>query len=87
MAAIIGGFDLDLVTLIHLCECELRIQKILLRAPVSGGETIFDLPRLRICLDCVQVIIMKCMNRNARWTVGVKRVDTILQNLAQSTDL
>jgi hypothetical protein len=27
------------------------------------------------------------MNRNARWTVGVKRVNTILQNLAQLTDL
>jgi hypothetical protein len=27
------------------------------------------------------------MSRNAQWTAGVKRVDTILQNLAQLIDL
>jgi len=54
---------------------------------MSAGETVLDLPRLRICLDRVQVVIMKCMSRNARWTTGVKRVNTILQHLVQSANL
>jgi len=54
---------------------------------MSARETVLDLPRLRIYLDRVQVVIMKCMNRNARWTTGVKHVNTILQNLVQSTNL
>ncbi len=54
---------------------------------MNARETVFNLPRLCIYLDRVQVVIMKCMSRNARWTAGVKRVDTVLQNLAQSTDL
>jgi len=54
---------------------------------MNTGETVFDLPRLCIYLDHVQVIIMKCMSRNVRWTTSVKCVNTILQNLAKSTKL
>jgi hypothetical protein len=59
----------------------------LFRAIVNVGETILDLPKLRIYLNHVQVVVMKCMSRNTRWTAGVKHVNTILQNLMKSTNL